>query len=217
MQLKEAMRTRLPFQGNGLHFGLEIEVEARSGYDEGCVMYEFEDCTGLIEDVDVHAKEDGSLVNGVEFAFAPMTLERMREYLFPRLDNLEGKTFVAWGSSTRCGRGTHIHIGKDRFDDVWHMWRFICAFNDPASVRAFGGRELVAYASFYRMRIDTAGLIHNNQRDYMFMSDQTLELRFFRSTVSARRLDRWFSVLTAIFEDTKTKMVSLSNYIKHAD
>lgn len=206
----------------GLYIGIEQELEPRTRWGlrgEVWDMLDANDRGGLI-----YAKEDGSLVNGIELVTHPMSLFYFRtEY-----------PWSLWAPGSGLGQylrqssrtGVHIHVSKDAFSKA-HMYRFL-AFHYlyPGFIETVAGRGSNSYTNVRPFRYPTdyrvlrGGLSHaiiSNTSRYAkgdsrgtsryqavnVRNEDTLELRYFRSTVHNKRLLFYADWVEALYEYTE--------------
>jgi hypothetical protein len=191
MQIKSYGKTNLPKIGEGPWFGLEIEVEARDGspYDIAYLFgQEFE------EDVEVEAKRDCSLSNGVEFAFAPMGESELRS-VFKRISKLQRPFIRAYGSGDGSRRGLHIHV-----DNGFYTQAAIDAWRTQHRLRrVVGGRK------------DNRYIMPQYPRGALCQRDKTLELRFPRSEMREDRLNKLLDNIIIMKQITDVEPLAMAH------
>jgi len=199
-------------------FGVEIEVEQKDltslfslcqiDYDfyndlsdkESEIGYRFLDSVYEI-------KFDDSLDNGIELIFNPMTIEYIR-YSDNGIANIFNWLVKQDFISQKPTCGMHIHINKSAFHNDNHMNDFLrfIHFNKHALLRLSGRlsyAQINEYARFMSINSIKYGIIpkYNAVNTY---KENTLEVRFFQSTLDIDIFKYNIEIINAIFEYTKS-------------
>ncbi len=206
-----------------LFFGMEVEVECRSG------RYEPAEYAGRLEAYDLaYLKGDGSLNNGFEIVTHPMTHDFFKNEATEFWKTLkvlrDTHRVMSWGTTTA---GIHIHISRTGFKGGPHMHRFLnlvysnenlfsgiagrtsdrwAKFDDVNAARRDGEDEN-GYTQYKRYRSFKHKILDGRNTDrYSAVNTQnrdTLELRIFKSTTKPERIKGYMDLAHASVEYTR--------------
>lgn len=185
--------------------GFELEVEAPSGEyrENGATLV----CDELGEDY-IYLKNDGSLNNGFEIVSHPATLAFHKTRKFEVLTQLaQEHNYRSWNAGT-CG--LHVHISRTAFDSPSHIWKFAhLVANNKREMVKLAGRESDRWATFDGIRstigAKAKGATYVNRYEALnFQNSNTIELRFFRGTLSIPRVFSALELTDAMTEYTRT-------------
>lgn len=175
--------------------GFELEMEASS-----CDVDEGAELANELYQKWCYLKYDGSLNNGFEMVSHPLSYKYMMD-VFP-FDSLKQLSDLGMRSSMTRTCGLHVHINKSFFSShPTTMWRFMSMFyRNPDKWKRVAGRENSNYANWSEYELEqmlnyTKGLkegrrVSNSDR-YVALNlqnSQTIELRFFKGTLSPTAL-----------------------------
>lgn len=207
----------------GLYMGMEQELEPRSGWRANRALEHAKEVADRLDPRGLlYFKDDGSLDNGVEIVSHPMSIPYFREeYPWDLWKPNEG---IGKAFHQTAHTGIHIHVSKAAFTKA-HAYRFN-AFHYlfPDFVELIAGRPSNHYtemrpAQLHRM-YDASGhwMSHDKglvtkmagiakSKDYSdsrywginTQNEETFELRYFRSTIDAKRLKFYAEWLEAAF------------------
>ncbi len=115
LSYNERKKSKVPF------YGVELEVEVEGGskteYAEHITTY------GGYQEKYFYCKEDGSLSDGFEICFMPMTFNAMKNLnLYEAIFKYRGSNKLQSYNTSSCG--IHIHINREAFTDH-HLFKFI--------------------------------------------------------------------------------------------
>lgn len=157
----------------------------------------------------VSAKGDGSLRNGVEFNFQPMTTTAFRKYVATAFQDVGYSKFIGYNAPRA---GIHIHIPKAAFSDVelymyCILWHTLIksnsngkSFSEMIGQRAFnqyngerlpfvhGMNTAPVGDKYYRVATDRASAAGKFNAFNYAGHGNTVEIRAFQSTQSPNRL-----------------------------
>ena len=203
-----------------LYFGVEIELESK--VRDGAAQ-----AAEVLQNVDVdedhwYAKHDSSLSDGVEFVSHPRSIDAWMD--FPQLDHLldGAKEYVRSASTT----GIHVHMSMDAFRRPTHLFRFLRFHYVNCTDLAIqvAGRDSEEWARFepggvghryqdgeppytedqqMRRLAQKKGQNWNRYVACNLQNTQTVELRYFRSTVQAERVRMYIEWLHSIYKYTE--------------
>ena len=208
-------------------FELEVEVGGRSNYMD-CASSVIDTINGRHNDI-VYLKEDGSIQHGFEIVSHPMTLGfAMNHFKWEGISNLIRKGCKSWDTDT-CG--LHIHLSRSAFQDEKHLFKFFKFIMDnETQMKKFAGRSSERWASFskevflngwndydedgnYVPKYGNSIMQHakgesmNNSRycAINLHNRKTVELRFFRPSLSPNTVKSAMQLCDAVFHYTKTE------------
>lgn len=200
----------LIFYGDGpLYLGMELEVEAPGRIDGGDV----ESVSG--DGDEFFCKGDGSLHNGMEIVSHPMTLVELQDRMpWAGIERLRDHGYRSFQTST-CGM--HVHLTRAAFHKSWrsscssHLWRFLQFHHrNVEQVVAVAGRGDCGWASWDSSERDAVltyakGKGHNLERYVAInlQNEDTIELRYFKGTLSPDGIRRNLQFADAVFVYTR--------------
>lgn len=208
---------------DGLHFGLELEMEIRDGQLSDSAQY-IQEMMGEF----IYLKEDSSIntggYKGFEMVSHPATLDYFTENrnLWLTLDYLKRvHTARSWDAKS-CG--LHIHISRAGFRSGAHTHRFLSlVYKNSDKMMKLGGRkssyakfnDVYKYDEFDRPYLTLADKVaHPSQamtERYSAVNTQnehTLELRFFRGTMNPSGVLSAIQLAHAMVEYTRDLTLS---------
>lgn len=171
-----------------IFMGFELEVESNSGDRVDGSEYVHGKSN---RERDFYLKSDGSLNDGFEIVSHPMTLARFQELDLSWMEGLTNQGFTSWSANT-CG--IHVHISRDAFKSPSHTYKFaqFIAMHKTEMTR-LGGRDSDRWATFdgtdRKIMPYIKGQMHPHRYEAVnFCNNNTLELRFFKGSLRAKRL-----------------------------
>lgn len=198
----------------GLYFGIELEVEYEDGYDveklRQVVRKDFKD---YMYDVGY----DGSIRNGIEYRFNPMTYSTLQRTTF--LDKF-CKCIDSHGATSydnpRCGM--HVHVSREAFEPLHakKYWQFF--YRNPNFIKFVSRRrydDLKQWANpraftaeqWESMAKDSDGFPRYNHNKYQAINihsrHPTMEVRIFRGTLSPSGIRGNIQFLHSLYYFTK--------------
>lgn len=206
-----------------LFFGMEIELECRSG------RYDPAEYAGRLEQYDLaYLKGDGSLSDGFEIVTHPMTHDFFKNEATEFWDTIatlrDRYRVMTWGTSTA---GIHIHISRTGFKGGPHMHRFLnlvysnedlfstiagrsssrwAKFDDVDTTKRDGEDEN-GYVQYKRFRSFKHKILEGSNTDrYSAVNTQnrdTLELRIFKSSTKPERIKGYMDLAHSSVEYTR--------------
>lgn len=111
------------FAPDALVYGVELEVEPRSGNRQGEILEVLGD-----SERDFFCKTDGSLESGVEIVTVPMTLTQHLAFDWPRRLRPLRTIAMAGARTRRCGM--HVHVNRGALSPLTLAKLLLCV-NDP--------------------------------------------------------------------------------------
>ena len=192
--------------------GFELEVESNGGqYERGAeFMVENSNNESLW-----YLKHDGSLNYGFEIVSHPMELEYHQSIGYDLLKELAQKGFSGFRTDT-CG--LHVHVSRAGFSGRAHILRFayFAARNSEQMIR-LAGRNSERWANFSELRDQSTSVMKranrwgqtggNRYNAINFNNHDTLELRFFKSSLRPQRLLSALELTDAMVEYTRSLTV----------
>lgn len=172
-----------------LFFGLEIEMESRSNYNDAS-EYAYQ-----LEGMDLaYLKHDGSLNNGFELVTHPMSHDFYKNEahdLYRVLQGLRDTYGVRSWSTGTCG--VHIHISRTGFNGGPHMHRFLnLIYSNQEFYEALAGRSSSRWAKFDD--VQRGGNLTQNDDGFIY---RTGMYRSFKEKINdGRHSDRYSAVNT---------------------
>lgn len=130
-----------------LFFGVELEMEARSGSD----LTQASQYAYRLEEKDLaYLKHDGSLSQGMELVTHPMAYDFYKDYaedLWDTVEQLRTSYGMRSGDTSTCG--IHIHISRTGFSGGAHMHRFLnLVYSNERLFSKLAGRHSDRWAKF---------------------------------------------------------------------
>ena len=195
------------YQGNALHIGAEIETETIYGNNVRDTADSF-----LASDF-FYLKDDCSLEHGFEVVTHPATIDSWRllhDEFAPVFADAVLNGARAWDRS-RCG--LHFHLSRVAFSPA-HVMRFHkFIMENSKEMMQFAGRESEHYASFTSDDGKASDRAKGRHQDYRncainYLNTATIELRFFRPTLSASALLAIVEFVSAVYDYTKQLRVA---------
>ena len=201
---------------NPVWYGVELEIGFNDNFEVAKVAKENKKLLYLKSDSSIISGEEG----GVEIVSHPMSFEyAISKYtpLFNKLDVVDSDA-----------NGVHIHVNRSAFKDDKHYaftTKFIVESARCDVLQRIGGRELTNYcelpsgskhiADFKSTGKDNfnsarRGLINEN-------NDNTVEFRFFASSVKEKDLKRYIQFLESVIKYTRyhSKYITYEGWIKY--
>ena len=159
-------KSKVPF------FGIELEVECNDS-DMGYYAEEISHYGGYPEKF-FYCKEDGSLSNGFEICFMPMTFNAIKKLdLYEAIFKYRGTSKLQSYNTSTCG--IHIHINREAFSDH-HLFKFISFIHEYKSLvylisQRKNVKELNSYSRFNngykdRAKREMVSSIRRKKADY---------------------------------------------------
>lgn len=199
----------------GLYMGWELEADCPTIGRESCAEY----ASPVLEGI-AYIKEDSSVSRGLEIVTHPVAHNKVRELdvYWDTIEKLRSQFGMrSWDSELSCG--LHIHLSRKGFGGVAHIHRFMRLIYGNAELMAkFAGRT-TRYATFQDVwDFDEFGVPHrtySNKINHKKRSggernsavntypDNTIELRFFRGTMSKTGILACLDLAQACVEYTR--------------
>lgn len=198
----------MTFRGTGAyHLGIELEIAGVPGYVGGDINS---------SDLRTHlvAKTDGS-VDGVEFAFSPMTLDYLRTW-----DGLsELLSTVRDYARDSSGAGIHCHVSREAFTSTDHMQTFGALLGSDVNahrVSQYARRSGSTWAQF-RSLTEISDAISSPAYSPRYSAVNwsalsvhgTAEVRVFRSSIDHETIIGTAALVAAAVEFTREHVDSL--------
>ena len=169
--------------GNRLCFGVELELKAKSSST-------LADVYSAATDYGLIGERDGSLDAelGIELVAKPLSLTGNLELWLPLLDELRGKC-VGWDAGT--GYGMHVSINRTALSS-FHQGKLLVFVNGNKELcEHVAGRAETHWAKYAKKHIRDAKKTSGEKYEALSMrSSSRLEMRIFRSTLSAEGFSR---------------------------
>jgi hypothetical protein len=200
----------------GLYMGWELEADCVGSHDrDECAEF----ASPILEGV-AYIKEDSSVARGLEIVTHPIAHNKVRELdvYWDTIEKLRADYGMrSWDSELSCG--LHIHLSRKGFSGVAHIHRFMrLIYGNSMLMAKFAGRT-TRYATFQDVwDFDEFGVPHrtySNKISYKRRSggernsavntypDNTIELRFFRGTMSKSGILACLDLAQACVEYTR--------------
>jgi hypothetical protein len=209
------------FHGDGLHFGIELEVENSSASDNSRVDTA-ENITSTLEGL-VYCKYDGSVRQGFEIVTHPVIYSHLKYNVKMEsvLDTLRKEGYKSHDTST-CG--LHIHVERACLTEE-QITRIVSFFNSCITeIEKVGRREYNNYCRAHSVRRYGALTVKKclDKRDHYdavsLRPNQTIEIRVFKGTLNYKTLMATVLFVKSVIEWTKVCTFSdtkkWSNYAK---
>lgn len=206
------------FQGkdkHGVYLGWELEAELPSGYTREPAEYANEKLDGL-----AYLKQDGSLRNGFEIVTHPIAHNLLRASELDRYWDTVEQLRTTYGMRSWDIRthecGLHVHVSKDGFSGVKHKHMFLrLVYGNPEMMAKFAGR-MSRYSTFQDIWVpDEWGIPRRNYSQKLrqggdrnsavnVFPENTIEVRFFRGTLSKEGILGCLDLVHAMVEYTRS-------------
>lgn len=196
----------------GLFFGVENEINFKEIASSAPFRRRFKNLKDRI-----WLMHDGSLTNGIEVGYHPMSYEEWEQnpQLVPDVHDLVDPNFT--------GQGTHIHLSKGAFSKL-HLYRFLGFLTDNAKqLQIIARRKFGDKYAFWRNTDPRLGDIVRKKRRYdryrfVNVTDRTVEVRMFLSAWDYPQMMIYIQLLDAIFYYTmreRRKEMNWSNFVAY--
>lgn len=199
----------------GLYMGWELEADCPTIGRESCAEY----ASPVLEGI-AYIKEDASVSRGFEIVTHPVAHNKVRDLdvYWDTIEKLRSQFGMrSWDSELSCG--LHIHLSRKGFGGVAHIHRFMrLIYGNSMLMAKFAGRTS-RYATFQDVwdfdefgvphRTYSNKINHRRQRGGERNSavnthpDHTIELRFFRGTMSKTGILACLDLAQACVEYTR--------------
>lgn len=200
---------------SGLYMGWELEADCPTIGRESCAEF----ASPILEGI-AYIKEDASVSRGLEIVTHPVAHNKVRELdvYWDTIEKLRSQFGMrSWDSELSCG--LHVHLSRKGFGGVAHIHRFMRLIYGNAELMAkFAGRT-TRYATFQDVwdfdefgvpRRTYIGKISHTRRSggernsaVNTYPDHTIELRFFRGTMSKTGILACLDLAQACVEYTR--------------
>ncbi len=195
-----------------LYLGVELETEARAGFDPVEIL-------NPVENSNLWGwTADGSLTNGPELKTQPMTWKYFRrEFDWTPFETWE-KVSAPFDTAGHYNPGIHVHLSKAAFKDEEHLFRFIkFHYENRKLCTAVGGRDTTmgSFApdkhgvnggigdEYYRALASGHNVNGNRYQCVNLHRRNTVELRYFRGGATRNRFKAVVEWAHAVFTYTR--------------
>ena len=192
------------FHGEGLHLGVELEMECTDREETAQVLAEMSNDEDLF-----YIKSDGSLNNGIEVVTHPCTLDfHQNEFGWDELcKTAVGKGARSHDTST-CG--IHVHLSRAFFTltEITRFTAFVNVHGDH--LKKLARRGASDYSKFKNKNQGTKNLVEQSERyeAVNLYNNNTLEVRIFKGTLKVSTLLACIEVCDAMARFVKTSNIS---------
>lgn len=181
-------KPRPVFFGNGIHLGVELEVEfSENNRDAASEIYDYFNSSKY------YMKRDGSLDNGIEFVTHPLDIDEHKNF-WPELIKAIKRADSSSKSHDVSSCGLHIHVGRDKLSSG-AIQRATMFFSVEADrLQKFARRFNNSYAKFFKGKKGDMPKIKKHYQDIGRYSainltvSKTIEFRFFKGTLKTNTL-----------------------------
>jgi len=195
-----------------LFFGIELEVEGKSYVNHFDTVKELYD---YFSEDEIYCKYDGSLNNGFEIVFHPLSWKWYKEnkHRFENMLNfLKEKRYISYDAGT-CGM--HVHMSREAFSSI-QLYKLLKLFYEDENkdfIRIISQRkesQLESYASI--QDTEHKDLVRkakshsfNRYSAVNVQNSNTIEIRIFRGTLNFKSFCKNMEFCKAIYEFTRVK------------
>jgi hypothetical protein len=184
------------------HYGVELETLVKET-DNVSLVY------NKIVDRGFLGERDGSLDSrrGIEIVGKPMTFEQNREEWLGLLESLRGKV-IGWMAGT--GYGMHVSVNRKNLSRL-HQGKFLVFIHANKSLcEKIAGRKEVHWCSYHpgKKVTDAKRVYDDKYQAVSLRSEERMEVRIFRSTLSPEGFMRNLEFVAAAVDFTRTHGIS---------
>lgn len=203
---------------DGLHFGIELEVEVQSGKRSVSSLSVQESLEGF-----AILKDDSSLKNGFEIVTAPAEYRLHYKKWQPFFDKVkEYKSDYGMKSFDTTTCGMHIHFSRNAATEI-QLAKIMCFLHNPVNknfVETIAGRPANSYCkytpkTFATAERETRSVSGDRYQALNITNKSTAEVRIFKGTLKQSSFFKNLEFVHALIHFTKPGSRTLDNSISY--